>query len=92
MREKKKTIQKSVRMTPEVFNYVCRMGNAGFNANFEKMVLFCMKREKILYDQVQVLERRKRELEKEIEDYESCLITMKEFEQHVEKIISTRKR
>jgi|GEM_PF-723429 len=43
-----KTIQKSIRMTEEIHNYVEKFSGKGFNEKFENLVLFFMKREKEL--------------------------------------------
>lgn len=41
----KKSIQKSVRMTEEVYNYVMKFKGEGFNEKFENMVKFAVESE-----------------------------------------------
>lgn len=52
-----KNISKSVRLSNDVYEYVCDFDGNGFNEKFENIVLFCMKTE---------IERKKRldEIEK----------------------------
>ena len=43
--KEKKTVQKSIRMTPRVDNYVNSFPGEGFNEKFENLVLFVMEHE-----------------------------------------------
>lgn len=77
----------TVRMTSEVNKYIWRMGKKTFAANLEAMVIFCMKREQILYDQVQALEKRKADLNTEIQEQEELLSDLAQLKQSIDKII-----
>lgn len=45
MNKETKSISKSVRMTPTVFNIVDKFEGNGFNEKFENLVLFCLREE-----------------------------------------------
>lgn len=90
MKGQKKTIQTTVRMTSEVNKYIWRMGKKTFAANLEAMVIFCMKREQILYDQIQALEKRKAELNTEIQEQEELLSDLAQLKLSIDKIIHKR--
>lgn len=41
----KKSIAKSVRLSPQVNDYICNFEGNGFNEKFENIILFCMQHE-----------------------------------------------
>ena len=90
MGKQKKTVQTSVRMTEETNNYIWRMGKKTFSSNLEAMVEFFMKREEILYNQVQALEKRKSELSSEIRSKEELLADLAQLKQTMDKILGKR--
>lgn len=79
MAKQNKSIQKCVRMTPEVCAFVDKQDGAGFNDKFEKMVLMYEKREAELQrtldtynDMIQVAQQR--------------LSSIKQLTQHVDRV------
>ncbi len=61
MQKQPKNIQKSIRMTDEVFNIVDKMNGDGFNEKFENLVLKYKKEEKEIQKRIDfLLEQEKR--------------------------------
>jgi len=71
-------------MSEEVNRYIWRMGEKTFSGNLEAMVLFCMKREEILYNEIQRLEKRKVELIQEIREQEQLLADIEELRKSIQ--------
>ena len=65
-----KSISKSVRMTPTVFNIVDKFEGSGFNEKFENLVLFCLQEENnikiAIKEQKSILNRQAERKAKEI--------------------------
>lgn len=92
MKTKNRPIQTSVRMSEEVNRYIWRMGEKSFSSNLEAMVLFCMKREEILYQETQRLEKRKAELIKEIQEQEQLLADLADLRNNIQLFIGKFER
>ncbi len=77
-----KSISKSVRMTPTVFNIVDKFEGNGFNEKFENLVLFCLREEnnikKAIKEQKAVYDRQTARKVKEIEDLDKLINSKKE--------------
>lgn len=62
----KKEYQRSVRMTPTVYNYVDKQEGNGFNEKFEKLVIMLMKQEQEIKRRIKEREKTLDRLNKEI--------------------------
>lgn len=69
----KKSIIRSVRMTPTVHDYVQKMEGKSFNDKFNRMIIFCMTREKMAHEQVKELEKKQADLKNQIMEEEQFL-------------------
>lgn len=90
MKRQSKPIQTTVRMSEEVNSYIWRMGKKTFAANLEAMVIFCMKREQILYNQVKKLEKQKEQLNREIQRQEQILLDIEQLKLCIKQIVQGR--
>lgn len=61
-----KNVQKSVRMTEKIFNYVDNFNGAGFNEKFENLVLYFMEQEERVASKIKLGEDRLKDIEKDI--------------------------
>lgn len=82
MDKQTKSISKSVRMTPTVFDMVDKFEGNGFNEKFENLVLFCLKEEseikKAIKEQKVSYERQTARKVKEIEDLDKLIKSKRE--------------
>lgn len=75
-----KDIQKSIRMTAEVYAYVDAQPGTGFNAKFENMVLRCMTEESELEKKIEKKKEELAKLERNCEDIWKVLDKAKRIE------------
>lgn len=100
MERETKSISKSVRMTPAVFDMVDKFEGNGFNEKFENLVLFCLKEEsnirtaikekKALYDrQVAMRVKEIESLDKQINSKREVLESLKQVTVKANDLIRT---
>lgn len=81
MERETKSISKSVRMTPTVFNIVDKFKGNGFNEKFENLVLFCLQEEKnikiAIKEQKAIYDRQAARKAKEIENLDKLINSKK---------------
>lgn len=84
MDKEKKSISRSIRMTPTVYSIVDKFNGNGFNEKFENLVLYCQKEEKKIKKAINelqknynlLIERKNKEIDhlnKEIDDKRTVL-------------------
>lgn len=58
-----KSIQKSIRITEEVYNYIDRQDGLGFNEKLCNMVMYCMKKQSDIKKRVSAAEKNLKDIE-----------------------------
>lgn len=79
-----KDIQKSVRMTQEVYSYVDAQVGNGFNAKFENMVLRCMTEAAQVEEQIRLQQKELNRIKEECADRKKVLEKIKAIERYVD--------
>lgn len=76
----KKSIAKSIRLTPELYNFISQYDGDGFNEKFSNIISFCFKKEKELN---KVIVQRTKELDSlntKILEKKELLLTLNQLE------------
>lgn len=74
-----KNIQKSIRMSQEVYEYIAAFDGKNFNDKFENCLKFCM-------EQNRTLKTRKKFLEKQVEDLSAQIVEYRNIISSLERI------
>ena len=80
----RKSIQKSIRITEEVYKYIDQQNGDGFNEKLCNMVMYCMKKQSDIKNQVSAAEKKLKECEKLINQKHDILIKLRRIESYVE--------
>lgn len=83
--KKPKNVQKSIRMTQEVCDYVNGMEGDGFNEKFENMVIFCMKEKSDIEKEVAQAEERLQETNNRINEHSKIARQVQDIQCAVER-------
>lgn len=86
--KEKKTIQKSIRMTPRVNDYVNQFSGEGFNEKFENLVLFVMEREQTINQKINAANNHLDALNKEIRRKNEIVSILQRIEFQVNHLIN----
>lgn len=78
-----KSIQKSIRITKEVYDYIDQQDGEGFNEKFCNMVMYCMKKQADIKKRVSVAEKELKECEKLIGQKQDILTNLRRIESYV---------
>lgn len=86
--KEKKTIQKSIRMTQRVNDYVNTFSGDGFNEKFENLVLFCMEHEQDIKSNINTTTQRLQALNKQIQNKHEILSKLQRIETQVNYLLN----
>lgn len=78
-----KSIQKSIRITKEVYYYIDHQDGEGFNEKFCNMVMYCMKKQDDIKKRVSAAEKELKECEKLINQKQDILAKLRRIESFV---------
>lgn len=78
-----KNIQKSIRITEQVAQYIEKQNGEGFNEKFCNMVMYCMEKEAELEKQVKYYKERSEYYQTEIDKKRAVLDKLQRIEQYV---------
>lgn len=78
-----KSIQKSIRMTPEVYEYISAFDGKNFNDKFENCLKFCIDHNRIIRNNKIRLEKEIFDLQDKIEDHRRILSSLEKIETYV---------
>lgn len=91
--KERKSISKSVRMTQQIYDTVCKFEGNGFNEKFENLVQFCCKKEKdikqAIKNQENIFENQKAHSIKTINTLNTKINEQKEFLKEMSDISET---
>lgn len=85
--KEKKSVQKSIRMTQRINDYVNSFSGDGFNEKFENLVLFVMERENDINDNIDKKTQQLADLNKQIEKKHKILSKLQRIETQVNYLI-----
>lgn len=86
--KEKKSIQKSIRMTSKVSDYVNSFPGAGFNEKFENLVLFYMEQENKIKRDIEEAQRQAMYLDKQIQKKYEILYSLEQIENKVTTLLN----
>lgn len=86
--KEKKTIQKSIRMTPQVNNYVTTFSGNGFNEKFENLVLFVMENEQKIKKDIDDANFLLMNLDQQIQKKHEILSSLQQIEMKVNQLLN----
>ena len=86
--KEKKTIQKSIRMTPQVNNYVATFSGNGFNEKFENLVLFVMENEQKIKKDIDDANCLLMNLDRQIQKKHEILSSLQQIEIKVNQLLN----
>lgn len=86
--KEKKTVQKSIRMTQRVNDYVNQFSGEGFNEKFENLVLFCMEHEQNIKSNINTATQRLQALDKQIQKKREILSKLQRIETQVNYLLN----
>ena len=78
-----KSIQKSIRITKEVYDYIDQQDGDGFNEKLCNMVMYCMKKQSDIKKRVSAAEKELKECEKLIYQKQDILAKLHRIESFV---------
>lgn len=84
----KKTIQKSIRISNSVFEYIEKYKGDNFSEKFENLILYCMKEEKNITKRVTTSEQQLKDLNSEIDEKSKLLLKLRVLEQKLDGIFN----
>ncbi len=76
----KKSVAKSIRLTPELYNFINQYDGDGFNEKFSNIISFCFKKEKEITKLVTQRQNELNRLNTQIEKKRALLNTLGEIE------------
>lgn len=80
----RKTVQKSIRLSREVFDFIDAFDGSGFNDKFENLILFCMKEQKEIEKKISLKKKSLAEYDKQIIDKQKILQKLNSIEQYLD--------
>lgn len=86
--KEKKTVQKSIRMTQRVNDYVNQFSGEGFNEKFENLVIFCMEHEQDIKSNINTATQRLQTLDKQIQKKREILSRLQRIETQVNYLLN----
>lgn len=78
-----KNIQKSIRMSQDVYEYIAAFDGKNFNDKFENCLRFCMEHNVILRKQKIRMEKQCCDLKDKIEEYRSILGSLERIQTYI---------
>ena len=78
-----KNIQKSIRMSQDVYEYIAAFDGKNFNDKFENCLRFCMQQNTVIRRNKIKLEKQMWELQDKIEEYRSILGNLERIQTYV---------
>lgn len=78
-----KSIQKSIRITKEVYDYIDQQDGEGFNEKFCNMVIYCMKKQADIKKRVSAAEKNLKNIENLIDQKQETLNKLHRIESYI---------
>lgn len=80
----KKSVAKSIRLTPELYDFINKYDGNGFNEKFANIISFCFRSEKEIRAKMQQEKKELNHLQKKIAEKRSLLATLQRLEWQID--------